>query len=634
MSAIAGIFHGTARGAGTPSVGAMLEAATHRGDAGRTIGELAWGAVGVQRFAWEIAPGLAGPSHVVRDGPLIAVADATLYYVDDLCHRLTSAGVPAKRGDDATSLILGAYRAFGARCVHVLEGDFAFIVVDEAQRKVLLARDYVGRRPLHYALGGDTFLAASTARAIAASPAHRFPLQLSTIAAAVGGLLGGSLQTGFEGVLPVAAGAAVEWRPGAAPRVVEMWTPPEFRIGGRHDLEAGARELRALLVRAVAERAVEPVTTVWLSGGADSTAVFGATQLAAQQDSRAITIAPVTVSYPEGDSAREDHHVNAIAEQWHSKVTWIDSESVPVLVDAELSAAVRDDPYAHTFEQMNRQLARTSVAAGGRVAFDGYGGDQLFHVSTVYAADLLVRGRWRELAELRRSMESIGFRAFFVDCIVPWLPPGLWRRIQEARGRSTEELTSQSIPPWLGDAWREEALMKARVELDPPKRLFESPAAYESRWYTQTPFFPRAVSWSGAVALQGGVDVRSPLMDRRIIEFAASRPIGDRVSPGETKRVLRRAVEGLIPASVLAPRKSKTGVPRAYLHRRLREELAPWVHDVLLGSSPPRLADAGIIDVDRYRAGLARYEASGEHMIGVQLLLTLQAELWMRSVVG
>jgi hypothetical protein len=115
-----------------------------------------------------------------------------------------------------------------------------------------------------------------------------------------------------------------------------------------------------------------------------------------------------------------------------------------------------------------------------------------------------------------------------------------------------------------------------------------------------------------------------------VIEFAASRPLSDRVRPGETKRVLRRAVEGLIPASVLAPRPKKTGVPRAYLHRRLKEELAPKVEEVF--GAPSMLVETGVLDLPAYRTALRTYLEEGDHMTGVQLLLTLQCELWMRSV--
>jgi hypothetical protein len=90
-------------------------------------------------------------------------------------------------------------------------------------------------------------------------------------------------------------------------------------------------------------------------------------------------------------------------------------------------------------------------------------------------------------------------------------------------------------------------------------------------------------------------------------------------------------MEGLIPASVLAPRPTKTGIPRASLHRRLREELPQEVETLFRGTSG-KLSDLGVIDLAAYRAALGEYLKTGDHITGVQLLLTFQCELWLRSL--
>jgi hypothetical protein len=330
--------------------------------------------------------------------------------------------------------------------------------------------------------------------------------------------------------------------------------------------------------------------------------------------------------------AREDEYVDAIGRQWSTDITWIDSESVPLLTDLGRRASERDDPYAHLFEPINRTLAETSASLGARVAFDGYGGDQLFHVSEVYLADLFGRLHWRQLRSSLAAFDIRGVRGIVRHCLIPWLPGQLWQAIQRARGRSANDGLEQTLPPWLASPWGEDARVRRRARLEPPRRFFESPAAYESRWYTRTPYFPRAVSWAGAIALGAGVDVRSPLLDRRVMRFAASRPLAERVAPGESKVLLREAVKGLIPASVLASRKTKTGIPRGYLHRRLGAELATAAGRVFGRRS--LLSDLGIVDATRYLRGIADYSQSAEHMLGVQLLLTLQCELWLRSVAG
>lgn len=630
MSAVAGLFGEGAQRDLALGLEALRSGMVHRGSDVSDSASLPRAALSVQRHDWETPLYLAGAARVAQRGDVHVAADASIYYRADLRRELGARGV-ACPSDEPAELIAAAYEAFGDDCVLKLEGDYAFILFDGRDGRVVLGRDHVGRRPLHYAVSGGLLVAASTARAVAGHPAIRAPLNVPAIAAAVSGLLGGSTETGFVGVTPVPAGTTVEWRPERVPRVAVSWTAPEFRIGGRARLEEGAEQLRSLLVAAASER-LGPSTAVWLSGGADSTAVFAAAQLSREGrmgEGRAVF--PVTVSYPVGDSAREDEHVQAIASRWATRVTWVDSEGVRLLDDAPQRAAARDDPYAHTFEHVNRRLARTSAELGARVSFDGYGGDQLFHVSDAWLADLFVRLRWRELSAALRASRVRGVRAFVSACMVPWLPAEVYRAIQRLRGRDAADLLVQQLPSWLAPIWRDGRSLRLRTELEPARRFLESPAAYESRWYTQTPYFPRSVSWAAAIALEAGTDTRSPLLDRRLVEFAASRPLTERVAPGETKVLLRRAMEGLIPASVLAPRPTKTGIPRASLHRRLREELPQEVETLFRGTSG-KLSDLGVIDLAAYRAALGEYLKTGDHITGVQLLLTFQCELWLRSL--
>lgn len=593
----------------------------HRGDQPAGLVDHPLGSMGASAFAWEVAAGVADALAVARDGDVVVVADASLYYKDDLRRRLAS----DDRGATAADLVLRAYRRWGEWFWERLEGDFACVVADAGTGLVIAARDHVGRRPLHYGTRRGHIVIASLARAVGremgASLNHR------AVAAAVGGLLGGSMETGFEGVFPVPAGGAVVARSGVVS--VRPWIAPVFAIGGRPKLKEAGEALRAILVEAVQERVVAPKTAVWLSGGADSTAVFGAGQV---RPALGRLLAPVSISYPEGDPAREDDYIRATTDHWHAPVTWIDSEQVALFEHLAERVAVRDDPYAHTFEAMNLRLASTSAAIGARGAFDGYGGDQLFHVSDVFLADLFARGRWRELRATMREMEMTGIRTFVSRVVFPWLPDRAREWIDVFRGRDINRgtLVRQSMPSWLADAWWRDDQLFARAGLEPPRRLLESPARYESRWYVETPYFPRAAAWAASLALQAGVAVRSPLLDRRVLDFAASRPLAERVGVADSKLVLREAVRGIIPEEVLAPRAFKTGVPRGYLARQMDRAFLPMFAEVF--AAPSELYAMGIVDIAALRRAADDIGPRPNHIIRVQLFLTLQAELWIRSI--
>lgn len=628
MSAIAAIAHDAPEEELKREAGSLISSMKHRGADSIAVASAPGCAVGVARFDWEES--LAGPARVAQGDTTLVVADASLYYVDELRQRLAGRGVRCDSLEPAP-LIAAAYAAWGSNCLEHLDGDFAFILYDRQRRVVVMARDFVGRRSIHYNASASHLVAATTARGVAGNPLVSAQLNLPTIVAAVAGLLGGSRETGFEGVTPVDAGSVVEWRPGRGIRTTWRWHTPDIRIGGKGSLQESALELRSLIGRATTERMHGDATAIWLSGGADSSAIFAAGMEELRTRPAQGALKPVTVSYPEGDSAREDHYVSAMADHWKTPVTWIQSESVPLFDALEASAAIRDDPFAHTFEKINRTLAGTSVMLGSRVALDGYGGDQLFGLSDVYLADLFARLRWRDLAAELKVRGLTGIRSFIVRCIVPWIPESLYERIQNARGRSTSHQRIQNLPPWLTSEWVSDSRARSRVSPEPFRRLLESPAKYEYRWHLETPYFPRAVSWARALALESGVEVRSPLLDRRIIEFASHCPISEKSWRGESKIVLREAVRGLIPEFVTAHRTTKTGIPRGYLHRQYATGL-PEALDEVFVSGRSQLEELGIIDRGALIDASRRYQTNSDHIPGVQLYLTLQAELWLRSL--
>ena len=109
----------------------------------------------VARHPWEMSPSFSGDALVVTDGDLAVVADASIYYRDDLRAALARAHVGVT-GPSASHLILAAYRAWGADCAARLEGDFAFVIWDALTHTVVAARDFSGKRTLYYSERGGS----------------------------------------------------------------------------------------------------------------------------------------------------------------------------------------------------------------------------------------------------------------------------------------------------------------------------------------------------------------------------------------------------------------------------------------------------------------------------------------------
>ena len=631
MSAILGVFSSAAALPDVPVLAAVLHAMRRRGADVRDVWRAGHAALGVSRFGWEEPGAPADASLVLADEDLVVVTDATLYYRDDLERRLREQRVTA-RGPGAAHLVAAAYRAWGDAAAAHLEGDFAFIIWDRIHHRVCAARDFGGKRTLFHAQVGETLIVASTIGGVLACPGCPDALDPDEIAATAAGLFSAPGDTCYRSIKRLPAGNTLVAASGACARVTPHWSPPPVVEDTSLAFDDAAVELHRLLGCAVAERLdAGSATSIWLSGGWDSPAIFGMGQEVLRTRRDAGTLLPVSMSYPPGDPGREDELIAAVAGAWRVPVHWLDVGEVPLFDDAFTRATERDEPFAHAFEMWLRALARGSRAVGSHVALDGMGGDQLFQLSDVYLADLLRGFHWLELAREARARRRGGRRTrdLLRQVVQPLLPAGAGALVARLRGgRGLSSYLDPVVPVWMREEFLRGHRLREREDAHIPMRGRRNSAAYETHWYLSHPYFPRVFGCVAAIALEEGVELRSPLYDRRIIDFAVRRPRHERASRSGTKLLLRHAVRDLVPASVLAPRARRTGITSAYFARSLRAEAGPIVERAFRASA---LAAAGMIDAERFRAVWREYLGpNGEEPSG-NFFTTLQTELWLRA---
>ena len=603
-----------------------LAAMAQRGAAARQVASCGEATVAIACDPWEVeACGDSSPA-VADDGGIIVVADASLYYRTDLQRALRAADT-RPQGPTAAHLILAAYRAWGDQCASRIEGDFAFVVWDSRVRRVLAARDIGATRTLFYAETADGLLLASTIAGLVAAGADP-ALNLAHLGEVAAGLALDEASTCLTSVARIPAGHTLRREGGCRPHVGAHWNPPTFESGGRLTLEDGAVALRELLTQAVAERLDRTrSTSVWLSGGWDSPAVFGPAMVATGGDIDRVRT--VSITYPIGDPGREDDLISSILKRWGATAHWIDSADISLLEELRSGASRRDEPFAHVFEHWNRALARGSRAVDSRVALHGNGGDQLFQVSLVYLADLVRRGRLMSVARECRARGVRDARTLFRWAVQPLLPPfALGAAAAIRRGRPLRGYLDRDVPTWIDPGFARRHALRDRARTTPARRAGESFAAAESRFYLTSPYFPRVYACVGALAREEGVEIRSPLMDPRVIAFAAERPREERASRQETKRVLRAAMRGIIPDDVLAPRRTRTGTTGRLFARAFRAAGSTLVAEATRHS---RLAELGVIDPTALERGWREWQATQDGNLGVALFLTLQTEFWTRA---
>jgi asparagine synthase (glutamine-hydrolysing) len=572
--------------------------------------------------------GHPGATLLVADDAVV-VADASLYYLDDLRAAIRAAGVDAPEGG-AAALVLAAWRAWGEGAPARLEGDFAFAIWDRRRRALVAARDFAGGRPLFHAAVSGGQLVATSRRALLAHAACQASLDVRALAEAACGFAPADGRTCWRDVHELRAGEALACRDERS-RTWRHWEAPAFEREGGVPFREAAVELRAMLQRATRERMpVGGRSAVWMSGGWDSTAVFAAGRGALAGTTDGTELVPVSISYPEGDSGREDELIQAVLEWWRVEGNWIRSDDIAFMAGAETAAATRDEPFSHPYEGFHRALARTTAALGARVAFSGFGGDQLFYVSHSFFADLLRHGRLRTFAREWRAKGSPGLRHFWRFAVAPLVPDAVYRAASAVRGRPVLRELDRPVPAWIAPAFARRHGLAESGRRAVGRRAGEALGSFESRWIIDSPFFQRAHAATTRYARDAGVELRSPLFDRRIIEFASTRPRWERSTGGDTKLLLRAAMRDLLPPRVLAPRAARTGTSESYM-RAATARAYPALVERLARDS--RLADLGIVEPSAWRAAAAS-ALSGRDDSAVFLYFTIQTELWLRGQDG
>jgi len=631
MTAILAMFANDGHTADEALVTRMLARMGSRGGARASVWREGGVVIAISRHEWEFGPGFSGPVLIVQDGDHVIAADASLYYRDDLRRKLAAKGVRPK-GQTPSHLILAAYQAFGEKCPEMLEGDFSFVIWDRKLRRVIAARDFMGRRPVFFADLGSTFVIASTIGAILEHPLSSHDLNLVSVAESMAGYVSSSEATCYKSVSRLHAGRTLVREGRASVRTIKHWEAPIFHSGSSLSFDDAAEQLKELLCIATAERLSQSGNSaVWMSGGRDSTAVFAAGKEVIRRSLIGGDLRPVSISYPVGDSGREDEAIQAVASYWNSSVQWLNITDVPLLDMPLERAAQRDEPLVHIFENAYRALATATNKIDAHVALDGVGGDQLFLRSHIQFADLLRTGDFSGLAREWKAagFQKSGFTTFFQWAVQPVLPTSmLLGAARFRRGRPLQAWLRRRVPEWTSVDFIAQSGLPEYDRVLARRRRGEAVGSTESRWYFTDPFFTSVFRLGADCALEHGVELRSPLYDARIIEFAATRPMSDHFGGREGKRLLRHAMRDLLPAEILAPRAERTGTPQDYAGDALVQALASASSEQFQDSA---LQSLGLIDIpafERARMNFLRYGGTNHRL---PLLLTLHTELWLRA---
>jgi asparagine synthase (glutamine-hydrolysing) len=546
MSAIAGIFRLDGRPADA-AVGERITAALrHRGpDRGglRSDGPIVMG-----HRMLETTPESLDETQPLTsaDGQLCLTLDGRVDNRRQLTRALGAAGVALRDGSDA-ELVLQAYAAWGADCPGRILGDFAFAVWDKPQRRLFFARDPLGMKPFCYQYDARALRWASEHHALFEDPEVPRTPNEGMVAEALACQITSKEETLWRGIRRLPPGHVMLVHSGGL-RIARYWRPDAAReIRHRSDEEYAAHFLE-ILTEAVRcrLRSHRPVGA-HLSGGMDSSSVVAVVQRVFR-NSLASDLGFETFSlvYP-GLACDESSYIRAVAEGLGLKANlveptrpgqndWIrQSLSYRDLADFPNGAGA-GDLYAMARER------------GIRVMLTGMGGNQWVEGSTLHMADLLAGGRLGALVtQARAAMALIGYPSLasvlWGAAVLPLVPAGLRRPIGRLLGR-------RRPPLWIEAGFARTSGLAERLRAAEPDLPFSTRAQRAVYREGTSGVEVHANELTERRAAEHGLEERHPLHDLRLVEFMLAVPEEQRWLRGETKRVLRHAMRGMLPEVV------------------------------------------------------------------------------------
>jgi asparagine synthase (glutamine-hydrolysing) len=549
------------------------------------------------------------------DGDMILVFNGEIYNHAELRERLRALGHRFASSSD-TEVVLHAFREWDTQSFSRLRGMFALAVWAESQKRLVLARDRMGIKPLYFYGAGSDVLFGSEIKAILGHPAVGRQIDIDALNCFLRLNYVPAPYTMVEGIEKLPPGHLLEWIDGRT-RFHAYWRPPT--VVRRRGIEDAKEELDSLLKDSIREHLTSDVPLgIWASGGIDSSTIV---HYASEVSSAPLKTFSITFK---GRSFDESRYVTEISNRYHTYHTQLDlNEDINLESAIEQFAYYSDEPCADAGALPVWFLAQMSKR-DVTVALSGEGADELFGGYITYQADRYAR--W-----LRQLPGKI--RARGLDLLRYW--PVSDEKISfeykiKRFIRGSFMSPEQAHIFWTGTFSEDEkARLFVKSEDRPVAELFDLVSGaselerllrFDVQYYLTDDILCKVDRMSMAHSLE----VRPPFLDHRICEFALSLPMDMRIRGSKLKFILRELMKDKLPGSIL--RRSKIGfdIPA---HEWLRGSLKSFLLDVVSEDSVKETGLFRWTEVESLlKDHLERRANSGYHLWGLMILL-----LWMRK---
>ena len=516
---------------------------------------------------------LAGSNQPIfnEDGSIVTVFNGEIYNYRDLRALLQQKGHQLRTAGDTETLV-HLYEEYGEAAVHLLRGMFGYAVWDMRKRKLVLARDRVGIKPLYYAQTGDRLVFGSEIKSILAAPGIAREIDEDAVNAYLTLQYVPSPRTMLKGVRKLPPGHVLVWEDGEI-RIEQYWDvvydddPPPMSE------EAAVQQLRGLLEESVELHKISDVeVAVLLSGGIDSTAV---TALMSRSGQRTKSF---TVGF-EGSAIGETSQARRVADH-------IGTEHHELMIGSDIAdvlpklAWYQDEPVADAAAVPTYYICKLA-SQYVKVVLTGEGGDELLGgypryrwlhwsdmVLSTPGVGAVASAMGVTLAAVMPASVGVRARAVFggasvADRHVRWIANMDDRLKSSLISRGLAGAMSQTAPTAAVDGW---------MGKSGAATVFSSLMYSDFKMWLPDNILTKMDRMSMAASVEG----RVPILDHKVVEFAATLPYRLKLSGRQTKRLLRSAVKGLLDPALLERPKTAFRVP---VDEWLRGPLATLVQD-------------------------------------------------------
>jgi asparagine synthase (glutamine-hydrolysing) len=551
------------------------------------------------------------------DGTTI-VFNGEIYNHADVRQQLESLGHRFHSRCD-TEVVLRAFVEWDVHCFRRLRGMFGVALWNEPRRRLILARDRVGIKPVYFAIRGKDLYFASELKGILEHPEIERRLSADGLHHYLSLNYVPCPYTLIEGLEKLRPGHWLEWRDGAV--TSEPYWQLELKPDSRITVASAKEELDGLLRSAVKEHLVSDVPLgLWASGGLDSSAILHYAREACSS-----RIQTFSVSF-RGRTFDETPYFRRIAQIYdtdHHEFDLTPDDTLPGVV--EQLSYYSDEPSADAGAVpvwYLSQMTRRHVT----VALSGEGADELFGGYVTYLADRYARS-------LRRVPRSARRLAARLSRFLPVSDEKIGLEYKLNRFLRGALLSPTEAHLYWNGTFSE--IEKNRLHLQnghmATGRMLEAglndpPAGYLNRylWLDQSYYLPDDILYKcDRMSMAHSLEVRPPFLDHRIVEFAGRLPESFKVRGRQLKFLLRELMRDKLPAETIARKKEGFDIPA---HQWLRTVLRP----LLLDNLNRRTVEASGLfhwpEIESLiRNHLERRANLGYHLWGLLVLF-----LWMR----